>query len=80
MKKQILDLEGVQVLTKDQMKNVSGKEGGTCAFYGGTSGDGEPIGGAGLSKAFVIQAAKDVGGRWCCDSCASASWYNSLLY
>lgn len=82
MLKNILTLEGVSQLSKEEQKNVNGglMAPGTCAFYGGTSGDGEPIGMAGVSMADAQAGAAAVGGHWCCSSCKTASWYSSLVY
>lgn len=82
MLQNIKNLEGVTLLSKEQQKSVSGglAEVGTCAFYGGTNGDGEPIGMAGVSMADAQAGAAAVGGHWCCSSCSTASWYHLLVY
>lgn len=65
----ILNMEGVSVLNKKQQSQVKGS--GTCAVMLGG------YGGAvftGLSKAHAMRVMAANGGRWCCDSCGSASW------
>jgi hypothetical protein len=69
MKKSILSLEGVEVLSKKQMKTVGG---GACAALI-TNGDGEIL---------VLWGTKDEvldtkPNRWCCASCSTASWIGS---
>ena len=44
---------------------------GTCAWHGGTMG-----GGCDISLDDVLCLVEKYGGRWCCDSCSEASWYN----
>lgn len=85
MKKSILNLEGVQILSKTQQKNTFGgladgggefdggeSGGGTCQALVGYSGDGEPIVSCNLSNA----QAKAAGIKWCCSSCSTTSWSN----
>jgi len=81
MKKQILNLEGVAVLTKEQQKMVSGGDGGTCAaVYYSTDQYGNVWANItmNVSKEYAQQWGSIGNGRWCCDSCGSASWLNSL--
>ena len=72
MLKDILNLEGVEVLSKHQQKFISGGNipSGTCAVQGGNG----YYGVSGVSKAYAIEAAGATGGHWCCDSCQSATW------
>ena len=69
MKKSILNLEGVEVLSKKQMKNASGSEGG-CAWR---HHSGFIMHDISLSQ---VNDLRDTygGGRWCCKSCSTASW------
>jgi len=71
MKKSILSLEGVEVLSKKQMKTVEGSGSGTCAY---TDGDGLVRTGISKGDALSLMAMSDAGAHWCCDSCGSASW------
>lgn len=74
MKKNNLNLEGVAVLTKEQQKMVNGGA-GTCYALLGRAGDGHPIGLEAASYQEVQDAlAANGGGRWCCDSCHTATW------
>lgn len=65
----ILNLEGVSILNKMQQKTING--GGSCAVliggYGGSVFKG-------LTKAHAQAIMQKNVGRWCCDSCGSASW------
>ena len=73
MLKNILNLEGVTALSKEQQKSINGG----CAVRM-TNGDGEILVVTGLSLAEVTAAGGNGGGnRWCCASCGSASWINS---
>lgn len=84
MKKSILSLEGVSVLTKTQQKNTLGGladggfggseegEGGTCAGLI-LNGDGERLVFWG-TKSEVLAVNPN---NWCCSSCSTASWINS---
>lgn len=82
MKRQILNLEGVAVLTKEQQKMVNGGT-GTCAYRTSfVDADGvihiRTVRGVSQAEAFnaATSMAMDGGsGNWCCDSCGSASWY-----
>jgi hypothetical protein len=66
-------------LSREQMKNVMGgvaQQGGTCAFLSPTGNAvGGPVVTYGVSKDDAVAGATAMGGRWCCDSCATASWY-----
>lgn len=63
-----------QPLSKDEMRNVKG--GGTCAYLNPTgNASGGPVVTYNVSMQEAKETAADVGGRWCCDSCNSASWY-----
>lgn len=77
MLKNILNFEGVTLLSKEQQKSVNGGE-GTCAYFLGTDGDGAPIGQFNVSMA-EAQAATSNGGNWCCDSCSTAKWYKKYF-
>ena len=68
----ILNLDGVSVLDKNQQNEVKGGvvPGGTCAVQGGNGYAGV----SGVSKAYAMEAAVATGGHWCCDSCQSAIW------
>ena len=79
MKKQILNLEGVAVLTKEQQKMVSGGAPGTCNALLTNPQTGRQVLLADVSLGTVQEAISEgtaVGIRvqWCCDSCGSASW------
>ena len=54
-------------ISKSEMKAMKGGS-GTCAY----TGDGSVI--RDLSKGQVLFLLDMFGGRWCCDSCGSASW------
>ena len=69
MKKSILNLEGVEVLSKKQMKNVEGS--GTCAY---TDGDGIVRTGISKATALSLMSMSGSGAHWCCSSCGSATW------
>ncbi len=76
MLKNILNLEGVAVLTKEQQKSVNGGR-GTCAVRM-LNGDGEILVMQNLSLAEVTAAGGNGGGNsWCCASCGTATWINS---
>jgi hypothetical protein len=80
MKNSILNLEGVQVLSRNEQKNVNGGT-GTCAYILGRSGDGEPIGMTNVSYAEAMSAINsNGGGRYCCASCSTASWISYNTY
>lgn len=69
MTKSILNLTGVTLLSKGQMKTVAGAA-GTCAWMH-SSGF--------IMHSISLEEVKDLrntygGGRWCCDSCGTASW------
>ncbi|WP_445722010.1 hypothetical protein [Flavobacterium sp.] len=70
MTKSILNLTGVKLLSKKQMKTVAGA-GGTCSYT-----DGEGFIRRGISKATALSliAMSDGAARWCCDSCGQATW------
>lgn len=78
MKNSILSLEGVEVLSKNQQKNVYGglfapvDDGGDFGTCCAQTQNGVPY--CGLSKARAIQVAAHNNGRYCCDGCATASW------
>ncbi len=69
MKKNILNLEGVTVLTKQQQKVVNGGA-GTCAVR---YDNGVVM--YNIDKALAVSQMSNGGTNWCCDSCASASWF-----
>lgn len=81
MKKSILNLEGVQVLSRNEQKNVNGglaDASGTCAALV-TAPNGNQVLSYDIDKATVngiISGATSSGYRvqWCCSSCATASW------
>ncbi len=80
MKKSILSLEGVELLSKNEQKSISGGRAaaGTCAaVYYLTDSNGR------VHKMLAINASASEAqgwasngsnGHWCCDSCGSASW------
>jgi len=86
MKQSILNLEGVEVLSKKQKISLIGGrsldtgEGSCCALIYRTCGlNGDRICsstacGHDSSTAQSLAASGAGGGRWCCDSCATASW------
>ena len=83
MKKQILKLG--RNLTRSELKTIQGGDPGTCAacqdvvfldFGEGYEDITLCVGGyiSGVSSA-TAQSHVSNGGRWCCDSCSSAPWY-----
>ncbi|MDX8554959.1 hypothetical protein MK851_15190 [Tenacibaculum sp. 1B UA] len=78
MLENILNLEGLTVLEKKQQESVNG--GGTCGYtttfitydYDGNAYE-TTVTDYGVSKADAKKAVS-AGGRWCCESCGSASW------
>lgn len=79
MKKSILGLEGVAVLSKQQQKGVNGGGGSCCTRYfirSGVNGSSlTPVVNCDISKADAVSLASGPnGGNWCCASCSSASW------
>ncbi|CAM4068626.1 MULTISPECIES: hypothetical protein [Flavobacterium] len=83
MRKSILNLTGITLLSKEQMKTVEGA--GTCAYYipkctapgdhGPWCNDGGSSVERAVSKEVAMATAAAHGGNWCCSSCGSASWY-----
>jgi len=73
MLQNILNLEGVTVLSKEEQKTINGS--GTCYALLGRAGDGHPMGLEAASYQEVQAAlAANGGGSWCCDSCGRATW------
>lgn len=75
----ILNLEGVAVLSKKQQQLIKGSGvmtahtahlDGTCAYQGGNG----YFGMSGVSKEDAIWGAMHTSGHWCCDSCYKATW------
>lgn len=68
-------------LTREEMKNVLGGNfppGGSCAYsqpHGSASGG--MVVTYNVSRADAESGAASFGGNWCCDSCATASWYGA---
>lgn len=64
-----------KTLSKKQMQEIKG--GGTCAAYMPTgNASGGPVATYNISKDEAQSWANSFpGGRWCCDSCGSATWY-----
>lgn len=63
-----------KTLTKNEMRQVKGGRG--CAYLNPTgNASGGPVVTYNVSMEEARDTARDVGGRWCCDSCGSASWY-----
>lgn len=76
MLKNILTLDGVSALSKQEQKSVHGGLAGSCAVRM-LDGDGE-ISVVWGTKAEITAAGGNGGGNsWCCASCATASWINS---
>jgi hypothetical protein len=74
MLRKLESLQGVSILSKEAQKKIAG--GGTCAYYLPTgSASGGPIVTYNVSAADAQWWAGQGGGRWCCDSCSTASWY-----
>lgn len=80
MKKSILNIEGVKVLSRNEQKSVNGglADVGTCAALV-TAPNGAQVLSYDIDKATVngiISGATSSGYRvqWCCSSCSSASW------
>lgn len=65
-------LQGATKLNKSEMKSVTGGDyrTGSCAFK---NKNGYVM--RGVSKQMALDMMGE-GGRWCCDSCGSASWLN----
>lgn len=86
MKKTILSLEGVEVLSKKQKISIIGGisldtgEGSCCALIYRTCGlNGDRICssttcGHDSSTVQSLASSEAGGGRWCCKSCETASW------
>lgn len=89
MKTTLSSLRGVNILGKEQQKSIKGGA-GTCAVYipagtpinAGTNwtttgGTITPAGTTyyGVTKTMAGNLTSN-GGKWCCDSCSSAPWYN----
>lgn len=72
MLREILNMDGVTILSKKQQSMIAGS-GGTCAFQGGNGYAGI----SGVSKEQAIAGAGATGGHWCCDSCNKATWLDS---
>jgi hypothetical protein len=76
MLQDLMNMEGVAVLSKQQQSGVVGGNNaslipaGTCQWQGG----GGYIGVAGVDRATAEAWSSAYGGHWCCDSCGSASW------
>ena len=72
MLENILNLEGISVINKEQQKMVLGGRitPGTCAWQGGNGYSGV----SGVNKDYAEGASQANGGYWCCDSCCSVSW------
>lgn len=76
MKKSILNLTGVTVLSKNQQKTITG--GGTCAYYipkctapgdhGPECNYGGSIVGKNVDKDTAMAVAAAYGGNWCCST------------
>ena len=69
----------IETLTDNELKNVVGGYGppggtGSCAWWSGQGNDGA----CGISADVAEAMVKVNGGRWCCDSCGTASWYNDV--
>jgi natural product precursor len=75
------DLSGSELLTKEQLKNILGGSvdpgsSGGCAYLSPHgSATGGPVVTYNVSKADAQAGAADANGKWCCDSCSTASWY-----
>ncbi|MCT4699662.1 hypothetical protein [Tenacibaculum haliotis] len=70
MKKQILNLG--KALNKAEQKEING--GGTCSAH--IPCGHESCGGGENNYLFNVSQAEAIafGGRWCCESCSTASW------
>jgi hypothetical protein len=88
MIKSIAALQGVQVLSRETLKQIEGSK-GTCAVHlaagqsptvsfswSGSSYTQNPDGSITITGVSYNEAQNWVsgGGHWCCSSCASASW------
>jgi hypothetical protein len=77
LKLHLQNIEGAEILTREQLKNVLGGGGdepgsgngaaapGTCAWHMGTTAI------CGISKETAKEYVDYSGGNWCCDSCPS---------
>jgi hypothetical protein len=75
-------MKNLKKLSRNELSKVNG--GGTCAaftpattLYNSDTGEFEVTGSTtlvGMSMADARAWANTPGGRWCCDSCGSASW------
>ena len=63
------------VLSREEMRLINGGMApGTCGVYY-TSASGATVTGCASSKDSVVAIATATNGYWCCDSCATTSWY-----
>jgi hypothetical protein len=63
-------MKTVNLLSKAEMKKVLGGLTGTCSVQNDDGGNSHN-----LSLAEAKAAAAAQGTHWCCDSCATASWF-----
>ncbi|MGW8121132.1 hypothetical protein ACV07N_00620 [Roseivirga echinicomitans] len=75
----VLNIEGVSLLPKEQQKAINGGyivESGTCAVIVFREPGFSPDIYRNISYETTQQAiaAGGLGGRWCCDSCDEATW------
>ncbi len=75
MLNEILNLEGVAILSKEQQKSVNGGT-GSCAVLI-TNGDGEVLVQWGSKSEIKHLGGAGGGNRWCCSGCSTATWINS---
>lgn len=83
MRKSLLSLNGVVVLSNEEQKMVNGGLAATCG-YSITISAGEGVSGTttftacGVSKAEATSAMSLGSGHWCCSSCGQTSYCGGL--
>lgn len=80
MLKNILTLEGITILSKQEQNTIIAGTTGTCSAYipCNLPGEHDDSCGGGQYKINVTKSEAQAfvagGGRWCCESCDTASW------
>jgi hypothetical protein len=70
-----LTISPEKIMKNEELINLQGGyDGSTCAWEGGSGYTGQ----CNQSKFAVEWWSQQFGGRWCCDSCAQATWYAAL--
>ncbi len=71
--KKILNLKGVKTISRQAQSSISGGS-FTCAYYNGETGEVTYRVTSGMAQVFL----KNASDHWCCNSCATASWYSDF--